>query len=92
MRIEITEKDFEDALGSVEVATKIRKDTAVLGASDLETLTDFLPRVIASKINSILPKDGFVLHEIEMVLSIKGAPFGLGVTGDVKVRFGPKDC
>jgi hypothetical protein len=99
MNIEITEADFKRVYSNKEIEVELKglsKDT--LGAksgeiTDIEekrknAVIDALPRVLADKMERIMPKD-WTIKEIVLKINIGGKPFGVGLEGDATVKFGP---
>jgi hypothetical protein len=81
----LTENDLDPIVRGA-LSTKVKG--RVLGGESTQILFDAIPGAIAKKIQSMIPKD-FELRELEMHLSLGGKVFGVGLDGDVKVRFGP---
>ena len=90
MELELTDKDFLRALGA-ETTRRIMltEKTEVLGDRDVNAVVDALPRVLSDRFKRMLPDD-FEIREISLKVSLSGTPFGVGVSGDATVKFGPK--
>lgn len=83
--IEIKESDFERF-------SHQKKKTPILGDDSSENdriIENLLPEVITNKISKIIPPD-FKLKEMSLVVTVKGTPFGIGIKGDVAIKFGPE--
>jgi hypothetical protein len=90
MNLTITEQDFSEALTTLDIERITTSDSVtVLGSEEeRQAVIDAMPKVIAKRIQKMLP-DGFRIREIEMRFEISGTPFGVGVSGEATVRFGP---
>ena len=90
MQLELTESDFNQALGAdaVKRLSRERKEH-VLGEDEVEAVMDAMPRVLATRFKRMLPEH-FEIREITLKVSLSGKPFGVGVSGDATVKFGPK--
>lgn len=88
--IELTEQDFAKALGHDEIRRlNAPEKEATLGPEDAAAVLDGLPRVLSEKFKRLLPDD-YEVREIELLVQLSGTPFGVGVSGSAKVKFGPK--
>ena len=84
----ITEWDLpDDAKSSLSA---LAADTRMLASSEdaKKILFDALPTAVARRLKEIVP-NGFAIAELEMVLSLDGKIFGVGLGGQVKVKFAP---
>lgn len=90
MELELSEADFSRALG-VDVVKRLSlgHQVQVLGDGDVKAVVDALPRVLSERFKRMLPSD-FEIREITLKVSLSGNPFGVGVSGDATVKFGPK--
>jgi hypothetical protein len=90
MQLVVTERDYEAALdkASVRKLKGENRDT-ILGSKEAADVLDALPRVLADRVRRMLPDD-YEMLEMQLKISISGAPFGVGVAGDAIVKFGPK--
>jgi hypothetical protein len=93
INITIAEADFERVLGEVD-SRRLRnpqeRRVETLGANDhVDDVLNSLPKVIAERFRRMLP-EGFEIHEIELSVGLSGAPFGVGISGEALLRFGPK--
>jgi hypothetical protein len=90
MQLELSEADFSRALGrdAVKRLSQIPQEQ-VLGEGDVNALFDALPRVLSERFKRMLPSD-FEIREITLKVLLSGSPFGVGLSGDATVKFGPK--
>jgi hypothetical protein len=92
MRITLDEEEFRQVLGEGQVRkilTESREN--ILGGNEKtpeEVVFDAIPKVLARKFRAIIPED-YTISEIELRVSLSGTPFGVGVSGEAVVRFGP---
>src|SRR5262245_24092066 len=94
LELTITDEDFDaKALSTVRAVQKGKK---VLGGDSNEerdqiqrALLDALPAAVARRLKRITPPD-FVVAEVQMKLSLGGKICGIGVDGDVNVKFAPR--
>lgn len=91
MQITITEGDIADAVGEIGVKqiTKPRTE-AVLGPEETRaSVLDALPKALSQRVRKMIPDD-YEIHEIEIKIGLSGTPFGVGISGDATVKFGPQ--
>ncbi len=89
MQVELTESDFTRALGADAVKRLSReREEHVLGEAETEAVMDAMPKALASRFKRMLP-DHFEIREITLKVSLSGKPFGVGMSGDATVKFGP---
>lgn len=55
-----------------------------------DAVCEVLPRVVSERVQKIVP-EGFQVGEISLKLSLGGKICGIGVDGDVSVKFVPRD-
>jgi hypothetical protein len=90
LKLEISEKDFEIALGHDETnLLKTDRVETTLGTVQTNAVIDALPKVIADRLKRMIPSD-YEVHEVELTVSLSGTPFGIGFGGEATIRFGPK--
>lgn len=93
MQIQITEKDYNDALGANEVRNlKQSQKEAILGEAPepaTQAILDALPKVVVERFRRMIPPD-YEVQQIELKVKISGHPFGVGIGGEATVKFGPK--
>jgi len=86
------DSDFERVMKEPEVR-RLRspaEDVQTLGPEAARySVLDALPKAVAERFRRILPSD-YEIHEIELKVSISGTPFGVGISGDATLKFGPK--
>jgi len=91
MKLHLTEKDFEKALGKDWIATRVEGTGDVLAegvdritdAEKRREILDALPTVLANRIRNLLPKE-FRVREIHLGIDLEGKPFGVGIGGSVE--------
>jgi hypothetical protein len=90
MQLVITEQDYREALDDTKIKrlTTIEKEE-ILGPDHTVSVIDALPRVLADRVRKMIPDDYQVL-EIQIKVALSGTPFGVGVSGDATVKYGPK--
>lgn len=90
MQLIITNEDYREALGNQQANGLIPsdKEVAVLGPERTNRVLDALPKVLASRFGRMIPDD-YEIHQIELKVSLSGTPFGVGVSGDATIKFGP---
>lgn len=91
MRLELTRRDFEDALGEDVVQRDFDRDEELLGSRTEEGETDLarsvldaVPRALAARVRRLVPET-MTLAELKFTISVEGKPFGVGVGGEVEV-------
>jgi hypothetical protein len=87
--ITITEDDYASVLGPTtakRLKSGVVEDT--LGPEATDAVIDALPKVIAARFRRMLP-EGYEVKEICLTVSLSGSPFGVGLSGDASVKFGP---
>jgi len=89
MKLKIQEEDYEAVLGKNKAKVYFGRGDALLGNTAKDKVLELLPRVIAKKMQDIVP-DGFDVTEMLLTCDISGKPFGIGVAGKVSVKFGRK--
>lgn len=91
VRVWLSDRDFE-AEATEDEKAKLETQTPVLGTTQQERREEFirelLPRVIAKKIEKLIP-EGYEVKEISMTVDVSGKVFGSGISGGVNVSFGP---
>src|SRR5262245_17568019 len=93
MQITITEGDIAAAVGDIGVKqiTKPRTE-AVLGPEESRaSVMDALPKAISQRVSRMIPED-YEIREIEIKIGLSGTPFGVGISGDATVTFGPRNA
>ncbi|MCL4807079.1 MAG: hypothetical protein KJ062_04695 [Thermoanaerobaculia bacterium] len=80
----LTEADFPPEIGAAVRTTVLDRETG----SPLDALREALPAAVAKKISAMVP-DGFQIDQLEFSLNLGGAPFGIGVSGEVRVVLRP---
>jgi hypothetical protein len=91
MDMEITEVDYERALGSqIKKQLTITKKESILGDQRSSEVLDLLPKVIADRVSRMIPDD-FEIKEISIKVAVSGSPFGVGVNADANVKFARKN-
>lgn len=92
MELELSEVDFGRALG-VDAIKRLSQanqtQEQVLGQGNVNAVVDALPRVLSERFKRMLPDD-FEIREITLKVLLSGSPFGVGLSGDATVKFGPK--
>jgi len=78
----ITEDDFKE-----KMSERIAFPQVHLGLEErVNQIVERLPKIIITKISSMAP-DGYYLETLTISFNIKGAPFGIGVEGEVQVTY-----
>lgn len=86
--LEVTAEDFPQGVKNVVLASQA-DDRILDRAADARTaVIEAMPRVISGRLRRMLP-DGFEVAEIALKFVISGTPFGVGIGGDVVVKFVP---
>ncbi len=90
MQLIITEQDYQEALGSAEVRRLAsEKVETILGPERTKSVLEAMPRVIADRFEKMIPED-YEIKEVQIKVAISGTPFGVGISGDATIKFGPK--
>jgi hypothetical protein len=92
VELEVWETDFSRADQS-SIGAAVDGD-AVLGGEVIDpglrqAVLDGLPRAVARRVERMVP-EGFEAHELRMSFTLSGAPWGVGVGGEVVVTFRPR--
>ena len=97
MDLEVREADFRRLLGKDKTETIFSGGDVLLGEKEAvraaeqakEKVLELLPSVLAQQLRSMVP-EGFDVSEISFKCSLSGKPFGIGVSGDINVKFAKK--
>jgi hypothetical protein len=91
--IEITSKDFQDALGKAAINRVTGKGEKRLGSPEDEGIKNYvarnLPRVLTKIMEDMIPK-GFLIQSISFKVDVKGSPLGIGIDGSMTITMGPE--
>ncbi len=87
MQLRITDDDFDP--NATAALSALGKGSAILGPADArQIIFNSLPKIIARRLQQITPPE-FQIAEITMTVNLKGAVCGVGIEGDVTVKFAP---
>lgn len=84
----LSDKDIDAA---VVAQVRAQRGGAIVlgGPEELRAVFDAIPSAIGRRVRAIMP-EGFCVREIELKLNLGGKVLGIGIEGEVVVKFAPK--